>query len=121
MLIMDNDITVLYDVLLDNQDKSNKEIIRAMEKAISSLTPFDHSEENVRLACNIDLKDKDTSSISSKKLTKVSQEVEAIEKIFTKRECVYMLVGMQKQMENVDKIGKFMDKLKGLIDSSDED
>ena len=32
-----------------------------------------------------------------------------------------MLVGMQKQMENVDKIGKFMDKLKGLIDSSDED
>lgn len=113
---MNKDITTLYDVLLDNQGKSTNEVIRALEKAIAKIQPYNHEEENVRKACNIELNDVDTSILRSDEIDKVSKEIEAIENLFTKREAVYMLAGIQKKIRDMEKIGSFLGKLKGLLD-----
>lgn len=110
------EITKLYDCLLDNQDKPLDELILAIEKVIAELKPYDHSKESIKEACNVNPNQVDTSELSSDKIDKFSKVVETLEGMFSKRECIYMFVGMQQQMKEISKLEKFMGKLKGLLD-----
>ena len=115
---MEDYVNKLYDVLLDNHNSPKDKLISELEAAIAKLKPYNHNEENIRIACGIDMKEKDTSAISGKGIDKISQEIEILEKVFTKREAIFMLVGIQEQMKEFHKMGN-LGKLKGLMDDED--
>lgn len=96
---MNKDITYLYDVLLDNQDKDIDQLIKALEDGIAALKPFNHSAETITKACNTSPETPDLSPLDAINLDTTSKRIEAIEKIFTKRQCCLMLVKLQTSLK----------------------
>jgi len=73
--------------ILDNQTASDEVFIKAIEALIAKAQPFDHSSGNIPKACGVrQLSPEDFGKIDRSKLTCFSEEVEAMEKVFTKRE-----------------------------------
>ena len=102
----------LHNAILDNQDKSDKELILAVENAIARQLPFNHSAEGIKEACGITATDKDT-GLLGKDFDKLSERVEALEQSFTKREMTFIVVKLHTRMSMLEQLmDKFADKMK---------
>ena len=107
------DAMKLYDAILDNQDKPDQELIIALERAIAKQLPYNHSVENIRVACGINIEDRDTTELGTD-FNKASEQIQALENIFTKRELVFMVAKMQRKMALMEKVIKTLPGLEGL-------
>jgi len=86
----------LLDTILDNQESTDIELILKIENVISNGISFNHSNTDVKQACGIDRRKPDFKS-RNKDFTKISEEVEHLEKVLTKREITFMTVMMSKK------------------------
>lgn len=89
----------IVDAVLENQDSSSIDLILATERSISAQIPYSHHKDKILEACNIPKITDDTLDKLGKDFSKVSEEVEAIEYLFTKRQLAYLLSLAQRQME----------------------
>jgi len=70
---------------------NDAELIAALEAEISALNPFDHSKNSSLDACGINENDLPTPQVTS---GTASQQVEALEKLLTKRQITYLFFSL---------------------------
>lgn len=91
----------IVDAVLENQNSSSIDLILATERSIADQIPYSHHKDKILEACNIPNITGDTLDKLDKDYSKVSEEVEAIEYLFTKRQLAYLLSLAQRQLENL--------------------
>lgn len=106
-----NEIQKLHDVLLDNNDASLDELTLALENEISSFRPFRHGEKHPQDAFGIDLTNK---AVPQLDLPTMSEQGEALENNFTKREIAFMFVSFYKQVQSMRSVASLLEGLSGL-------
>ena len=90
----------LLDAVLDNQDKTDDVLILAVEKVISAGLPFNHDAKSSQEACGIsELRSRDLKPLEG--VDKNSRAVEALEKVFTKRELALMVIVSKEKIDMI--------------------
>jgi len=108
------DPMVLVDAVLDNQDKSDFEIIHAVESSISHQFPYNHEADSVDEACNrIPGGDERDSTYMEKEYDTLSEEIEALESTFTKREMAIMLGHCKRKLVRIKRAEESLAELIG--------
>lgn len=106
----------LVDIILDNRDVSDKVLIKKLERAISKAYPYDHEAESVFDAVKIeDNSTKDFSKLQ-KDYDKVSQEVEAMETFFSKRELAFIATQSKNRLAKFKEVFVMINKLGQMLD-----
>lgn len=109
------DVGKLVDILLDHQNEDDEKIIHLIEDAISEHIGFNHAADEIGTACKIDMEKNKHVSIQAN-FNKISEEVEALEKVFTKREITYIAVMGKQKLEKTKKILELITTLKKKLD-----
>ena len=94
----------LLNAILDCNKSSDKELIKTLESFISSNQPFNHEAENVTDACGLTGISPSITKTLKKEYSSPSAKVEAVERNFTKREIAFVLVMMNKFLDNGGKL-----------------
>lgn len=109
------DVGKLVDILLDHQNEDDLKIIHLLEDAISNQIGFTHTADDIGEACHIDMEKNKHISVRAE-FTKVSEEVEALEKMFTKREIAYVAMMSKQKLKRTKKILELVVQLKEKLD-----
>lgn len=108
----------LIDVILDNQSSSDVDLVKALESFIATGKPYDHSLKDSLDCCGITKPGKEVEDKLKQKTNSISEEVELIESIFTKRETSYMIVTSKIR---VNKLEEALNEIMKMIgDKNDE-
>ena len=109
------DVGKLVDILLDHQNEDDDKIIHLLEDAISEHLGFNHSLDEIGEACHVDMERNKAVTVRAN-FSKVSEEVEALEKMFTKREIAYIAMMSKQKMKRAKKILDLVVTLKEKLD-----
>ena len=91
-------INILLEALNNAEEKSERDIILEFENTVENVSKIDHSKSEFFSACNLNLSTEEFRIIlidcleKFKTIDSLSHHLELLEKTFTKREILYMLI-----------------------------